>query len=228
MDKYVSEEELNQKAVAPRVTLEEIEANITGEFYFRASDGVTLEQARAFNFEEAEALREKMPMALTLITYCVLVLKNGYTVTGQSACASPENYDEEIGRRVARGDAIRQVWPLMGYELRSRLHRLDRLSSTDERLGEALTHLTAYGLGNKDALSMTHVDAILSHFLHDHQEEGGRTFASDAIKQAADLDREPVHFSGYVEVKPLIERNELGAQHPDEIAEPTIKEEGVA
>ena len=58
---------------------------------------------------------------LGLLTFCVLVLKNGFTVTGESACASPENFDAEIGRKIARQNAINKVWPLMGYELRSKL-----------------------------------------------------------------------------------------------------------
>lgn len=59
--------------------------------------------------------------ALGLLTFCVLVLKNGFTVTGESACASPENFDAEIGRKIARQNAVNKIWPLMGYELRSRL-----------------------------------------------------------------------------------------------------------
>lgn len=58
---------------------------------------------------------------LGLLTFCVLVLRNGFTVTGESACASPENFDAEIGRSVARQNAVQKIWPLMGYELRSRL-----------------------------------------------------------------------------------------------------------
>ena len=61
------------------------------------------------------------PLPLGLLTFCVLVLKNGFTVTGESACASPENFDAEIGRRVARENAKQKLWPLLGYELRSRL-----------------------------------------------------------------------------------------------------------
>ena len=59
--------------------------------------------------------------ALGLLTFCVLVLKNGFTVTGESACASPENFDAEIGRKIARQNAVAKIWPLMGYELRSKL-----------------------------------------------------------------------------------------------------------
>ena len=59
--------------------------------------------------------------ALGLLTFCVLVLKNGFTVTGESACASPENFNAEVGRKIARQNAVSKVWPLMGYELRSKL-----------------------------------------------------------------------------------------------------------
>lgn len=60
--------------------------------------------------------------ALGLLTYCTLILQNGFTVTGESACASPENFDAEIGRKIARENAINKLWPLMGYELKQRLH----------------------------------------------------------------------------------------------------------
>lgn len=58
---------------------------------------------------------------LNTLTFCVLTLRNGFTVTGESACASPENFDGEVGRKIARANAINKVWPLMGYELRSKL-----------------------------------------------------------------------------------------------------------
>jgi hypothetical protein len=48
-------------------------------------------------------------------------LRNGFTVTGESACASHENFDAEIGRKIARANAVQKIWPLMGYELRSKL-----------------------------------------------------------------------------------------------------------
>ncbi|GHM31555.1 hypothetical protein ECZU45_53420 [Escherichia coli] len=54
-------------------------------------------------------------------TICVLVLCNGFIVTGESACASPENFDAEIGRKVARKNAIEKIWPLEGYLLKQKL-----------------------------------------------------------------------------------------------------------
>ena len=97
---------------APRVTPADIEANIASEFYFTAGDGVR----GASEMGTSPAGRAKH---LDLLTFCVLVLKNGFTVTGESACASPENFDPEIGRRIARENAVQKIWPLMGYELKS-------------------------------------------------------------------------------------------------------------
>jgi len=59
----------------------------------------------------------------TTMTVCCLTLANGYTVVGQSAAASPENFDEEIGRKVARADARDKIWQLEGYLLRDQLAR---------------------------------------------------------------------------------------------------------
>ena len=59
--------------------------------------------------------------ALSLLTFCVLVLNNGFAVTGESACASPENFDAEIGRKIARQNAVQKIWPLMGYALKQDL-----------------------------------------------------------------------------------------------------------
>ena len=59
--------------------------------------------------------------SLALLTFCVLVLRNGFTVTGESACASPENFDAELGRKIARQNAVQKLWPLMGYALKERI-----------------------------------------------------------------------------------------------------------
>ena len=58
---------------------------------------------------------------LDLLTFCVLRLKNGFTVTGESACADADNFDMEIGRTIAKRKALEKIWPLLGYELRTRL-----------------------------------------------------------------------------------------------------------
>lgn len=57
----------------------------------------------------------------TMLTACCLTLRNGFTVTGESACASPENFDAEIGRKIARQNAVQKIWPLLGFRLRDKL-----------------------------------------------------------------------------------------------------------
>lgn len=114
------EQEIQAKGkTAPRVTPADIEANIVGEVYFTAADGYRSSPCYDPNGHAHEPL--PTPAPLELLTFCVLVLRNGFTVTGESACASPENFDPEIGRKVARANAVAKVWPLMGYELKSRL-----------------------------------------------------------------------------------------------------------
>lgn len=57
----------------------------------------------------------------TTTVVCLLTLRNGFTVTGRTACASPENFNEDLGRRIAYEDARSKVWELEGYLLRQRL-----------------------------------------------------------------------------------------------------------
>jgi hypothetical protein len=57
----------------------------------------------------------------TTLTICALTLRNGFIVTGESAAASPENFDEAIGRKIARDNARGKIWALEGYLLRERL-----------------------------------------------------------------------------------------------------------
>lgn len=99
--------------VAPRITPEDIEANIRGEYYFTAANGVVGNVKSDANDNDLACL--------DLLTFCVLILRNGFTVTGESACASAANFNVEIGRRIARENAVAKVWPLMGYELRTKL-----------------------------------------------------------------------------------------------------------
>jgi hypothetical protein len=56
-----------------------------------------------------------------MLTVCCLTLKNGFVVTGESACASPENFNQEIGERIAREGAKQKIWALLGFRLRDKL-----------------------------------------------------------------------------------------------------------
>ncbi len=96
MNDQAIEQEIQDKGLtAPRVTPQRVDEVITGEDY-HVFPGTTL-------------------------TVCCLTLANGFTVTGESACASPENFDTELGRKIARDNAKQKIWALEGYALRNRL-----------------------------------------------------------------------------------------------------------
>ena len=102
--------------VAPRITPSHIEDCIASVHFFTAADG-----ARA-SMSLTEGVPDTSIEALNLLTICVLVLKNGFTVVGKSACASPENFNADIGKDVAWRDAKEQIWPLEGYLLKQNLY----------------------------------------------------------------------------------------------------------
>lgn len=96
LDEKAVEAEIDSKGLnAPRLTPNLIDSKIVGEQY-HVFPGTTL-------------------------TVCVLHLVNGFTVTGESACASPENFDAGIGRKIARDNAREKIWLLEGYLLKQRL-----------------------------------------------------------------------------------------------------------
>lgn len=122
MDDEIEQEIQAKGLTAPRVTLADIEANIVSEHYFSASDGVIgAYQAGDDVHPVGGTPSQATHNTLGLLTFCVLVLRNGFTVTGESACASPENFNAGVGRKIARQNAIAKVWPLMGYALKERL-----------------------------------------------------------------------------------------------------------
>lgn len=98
----------------PTITPEQIRSKIVSAHYFTALDG-------AKHTTHDFPANKHQQTALSLLTFCVLVLENGFTITGQSACASPEKYNQVKGKAIAYENAIQQVWPLLGYELKQKL-----------------------------------------------------------------------------------------------------------
>lgn len=94
-DSDIEKEIIEKGLTAPRVTQEHIESVIVSEQY-HVFGGTTF-------------------------TACLLTLKNGYTVLGESACASPENFNADIGRKIARENAKNKIWSLEGYLLKEKL-----------------------------------------------------------------------------------------------------------
>jgi hypothetical protein len=104
-----TETECAANAVAPRVSLKDIEGAIAGEYFMTAD----------------KAIGRDAPQhdSLKLLSLCIIVMRNGFVVIGKSAPASAANFNAELGHKLAREDAIRQLWPLMGFALRERLAR---------------------------------------------------------------------------------------------------------
>lgn len=109
-DKEIEQMIQEKRLNAPRVTPERIEQVIAKEEYFRLTGTLTV---------------------------CVLTLVNGFTVTGESACASPENFNEEIGNKIARENAKQKIWALEGYLLKNLLENPSGVRSPLTPLGIA-------------------------------------------------------------------------------------------
>lgn len=96
MDEQQTEQQIQAKGLtAPRITPEHIDGLVVAEDFHRFPG--------------------------TTVTVCALTLRNGYVVIGHSAAASPENFDAELGRDIARAEARNHIWALEGYLLREKL-----------------------------------------------------------------------------------------------------------
>lgn len=117
---------------APRVTPASLMENIDSAHFFTAKQGVLGELSSDGVLPSMYERANAAPAALGLLTFCVLVLKNGFTVTGESACASPENFDADIGRQIALENAKQKIWPLMGYQLKEQLFQATQPAQVPE------------------------------------------------------------------------------------------------
>lgn len=109
MNEAQLEQEIVDKGLtAPRLTPELIDSVIAKEQYYVFPD--------------------------TTLTVCALTLLNGFQVVGEAACASPENFNVEIGRKIARSNAREKIWALEGYLLRQQLSMAAKLG---EQYGRA-------------------------------------------------------------------------------------------
>ena len=107
-DKQIEEEIQSKNLNAPRITPEIIESKIKKCEFHTLTD---------------------------VLTVCVITLENGFTVTGESASASPENFDKELGEKIAKKNAVGKIWMLEGYFLKQKLYEASKQS---KKLGEKL------------------------------------------------------------------------------------------
>jgi hypothetical protein len=139
------EQEIQDKGLtAPRLTPADIDNTIVGETYTNLPDGRTV--------------------------VCQLTLRNGFTVDGTSACVSKENFNQEIGNKIARENAREKIWLLEGYLLKEKLHcsffeipklvpknHIERMQSEKHELDTKLNALKAFldKLGTDEAPLLT-------------------------------------------------------------------------
>ena len=87
------------KSVAPRITKEYIEQRIARKYFTVMNGNVTL---------------------------CNIVLDNGYSVRGESACVNPANFNQEIGERIAYDNALDKLWPLFGFFMAESQYQINK------------------------------------------------------------------------------------------------------
>ena len=125
------EEEIQDKGLtAPRLTPDYIDSKIKHVEYILPRDVCK----RDNGVEVFDA-----PLPLQTLTFCIITLENGFTVTGESACASPENFDAEIGKKIAYDNAREKIWLLEGYLLKEKLNNqikvIDHFANQDVDIG---------------------------------------------------------------------------------------------
>lgn len=149
------EQEIQAKSLtAPLITPDDIEANIASEHYFTAAEGYAGNIARKIEKHEpinvtTQEFLETFDGPLSLLTFCVLTFRNGFTVTGECAFASPKNFNAELGRKIARQNAIDKVW-LCPERKRGEIMMTDLRCDIATDAGRALTsiaHDLAYRAG---------------------------------------------------------------------------------
>lgn len=106
----VTEAQCAAGRTAPRVSLQDIQNAIASTQFVTGKEALG-----------AMPVNSHTAAALSVLTICLIVMNNGFTIVGKSAPASPENFDPKLGCTLAYEDAIRQIWPLMGFALRDKL-----------------------------------------------------------------------------------------------------------
>lgn len=112
MSLEATEAECAANATAPRVSLGSMEDKISAVYYFTGQQAIKAVDPHVAQYSHS---------ALDVLTICLLVMENGFILVGKSAPASAANFNAELGAKLAYEDAIRQLWPLEGYLLRTKL-----------------------------------------------------------------------------------------------------------
>ena len=105
-EKEIEAEIVEKKLTAPRLCPDDIDAAIVSETFTVLPSGKAM--------------------------VCELILRNGFSVRGESACVSKDNFNEEIGKKISRDDARNKVWMLEGYLLQENIYHGRNTNSIDQ------------------------------------------------------------------------------------------------
>lgn len=108
------------------VTKEHLESIIEGMYFINPAEAVKMSNTNAIKYRNT----------LGLLTICVLVLKTGFTVTGESACVDPTNFNKKLGQKLAYENAFEKLWPLEGYLLKQQMHEQEEVAKSLSQFGE--------------------------------------------------------------------------------------------
>lgn len=145
----VTEAELQERSTAPRVTEAEVLGSIASKEFVVIQGGT--------------------------LTICVLTLKNGWQVTGESACADVRNYKQDVGERISYDNAVKKIWAYLGFLLRDKLHNepkgfMERLERERSELHDRLTKLIDFIDNNEMYAGLTEKVQHLMQDQRDHMQ----------------------------------------------------------
>lgn len=130
-------------SASPKVTPADLEAQIQTEVYFNGADTVLRELIS--DGVPATKFETGMLAPLKNITVCVLVLKNGLKLVGvNEGPVSAANFDPELGKQYAREKALDQLWPLLGYQLKTKLDMIEKAGPPTGRIAGEPTNVATY------------------------------------------------------------------------------------
>lgn len=131
---------------------------MTGEQLDAALKAQTGPKVRPEDLEAVIVGEQYHQHAGTLMITCVLTLKNGFNVSGESACASPEIFDETVGKTIARRNAKDKLWSLLGYQLKEKLFLIEQAGPAAGKIRELGEPMTYVGTKVIHAVPMSRLD----------------------------------------------------------------------
>lgn len=120
---------LSSEAGIRKVTMADLEAQVKSQFFFTARDGVYRNEMAGSD-----------AAALSHVMICVLILHNGLKLVGvNTGSVDPRDYNADMAMKMARADAINQLWPMLGFQLKEQLYmeaEMDAMIAHASTVGE--------------------------------------------------------------------------------------------